>query len=74
VKYKVRMVVRGDQQVEGESFISSDLYAPVLKAQEAWLILASGELLSLQDRHEPSFSVWQHGGQRGVYQASGLLA
>ena len=28
VKYKVRMVVRGDQQVEGESFTASDLNAP----------------------------------------------
>ena len=34
------MVIRGDQQVEGESFTASDFYAPVLKAQEAWLILA----------------------------------
>ena len=40
MKYKVRMVVRGDQQVEGESLTSSDLYAPVLKAPEARLILA----------------------------------
>ncbi len=37
VKYKVRMVVRGDQPVEGESFTSSDRYAPV---PEARLILA----------------------------------
>jgi hypothetical protein len=34
------MVVRGDQQVECESFTSSNLYAPVLKALEARLILA----------------------------------
>ena len=34
------MTVRGDQQVEGESFTASDLYAPVLKALEARLILA----------------------------------
>ncbi len=40
VKYKVRMVVRGDQRVEGESFTSSDLCAPLLKALEARLILA----------------------------------
>ena len=40
VKFKVRMVVRGDQYVEGESFSASDLYAPVLKAWEARLILA----------------------------------
>ena len=36
--------VQGDQQVEGENFTASDLYAPVLKSQkarsEAWLILA----------------------------------
>jgi hypothetical protein len=40
LKYKVCMVVRGDQQVEGESFTSSYLYAPVLKAPEARLLLA----------------------------------
>ena len=40
VKYKVRMVIRGDQQVEGEIFTASDLYAPVLKAQESRLISA----------------------------------
>ena len=40
VKYKVRMVVRGGQQVEGKSFTASDLYAPVLKAPEARLVLA----------------------------------
>ncbi len=39
VKYKVCMVVRGDQQVEGESF-TSDLYTPVLKSLEALLLLA----------------------------------
>ena len=40
VKYKVRMTVRGDQQVEGESFDPADLYAPVLKHYEARLLLA----------------------------------
>ena len=40
VKFKVRMTVRGDQQIEGESFYPSDLYAPVLKAYEARLLLA----------------------------------
>jgi hypothetical protein len=40
VKYKVCMVVRGDRQVEGESFASSNLYAMVPKAQEARLLLA----------------------------------
>jgi hypothetical protein len=39
VKYKVHMTVRGDQQVEGESFQPSP-YSPVLKAYEAWLLLA----------------------------------
>ena len=34
------MAVRGDQQVKGESFTSSDLNAPVLKAPKALLILA----------------------------------
>ncbi len=34
------MKVRGDQQVEGESFDPADIYAPVLKHYEAWLILA----------------------------------
>ncbi len=33
-KYKVRMTIRGDQQVAGESFFATDLYAPVLKAHE----------------------------------------
>jgi hypothetical protein len=40
VKYKVRMMMRGDQQVAGESFIATDLYAPVLRAHEARLLLA----------------------------------
>ncbi len=40
VKYKVRMTVRGNQQVEGESFDLADLYAPVLKHYEARLLLA----------------------------------
>ena len=48
VKYKVRMVVRGDQQVEGESFTASDFYAPVLKAPEAAIgNCRSGGLLGL---------------------------
>jgi hypothetical protein len=34
------MTVRGDQQVEGKSFDSADLYAPVLKAYQARLLLA----------------------------------
>ena len=37
---KVRMCVRGDQQVEGQDFFQQDLYAPTLKAQEARLIAA----------------------------------
>ncbi len=40
VKYKVRKTIRGDQQVAGESFVATDLYAPVLKAHEARLLLA----------------------------------
>ena len=38
IKRKVRLCARGDQQVEGESFIASDLYAPTLKAPEARLL------------------------------------
>ncbi len=34
------MVERGDQQVEGKSLTQSDLYAPVLKEQEALLLFA----------------------------------
>ncbi len=53
VKYQVRMMIRGDQQVAGESFVATDLYAPVLvlKAHEARLLQASssGRLLGLQD-------------------------
>ena len=40
VKYKVRMTIRGDQQVAGGSFIATDLYAPVLKTHESRLLLA----------------------------------
>jgi hypothetical protein len=40
VKYKVRLVVRGDQQVAGESFNETDLYAQFLKSTEARLLLA----------------------------------
>jgi hypothetical protein len=40
VKYKVHMTIRGDQQVEGKSIDPSDLYAPVLKAHEALLLVA----------------------------------
>jgi hypothetical protein len=34
------MCVRGDQQIEGESFTASDLYAIVLNAPEARLLAA----------------------------------
>ena len=40
LKRKVLLCARGDQQVEGESFTSSDLYAPTLKAPEARLLAA----------------------------------
>jgi hypothetical protein len=40
VQYKVHMTVRGDQQVKGECFDPSDLYAPVLMHYEALLQLA----------------------------------
>ncbi len=42
LKRKVRLCARGDQpeQVQSESFKSSDLYAPTLKAPEARLLAA----------------------------------
>jgi len=40
LKRKVRMCVRGDQQRDREHFDASDLYAPVLKATEARLLVA----------------------------------
>ena len=36
----MRLCARGDQQIEGLSFNSSDLYAPTLKAPEARLLAA----------------------------------
>ncbi len=70
VKYKVRMVVRGDQQVEGESFASSDLDAPVLKAR-LLLAIATAEGCSVYKTDtSQSFPVLQHGGRRGIYQGS----
>jgi hypothetical protein len=40
LKRQVRLSACGDQQVEGESFISSDLFAPTLKAPKARLLTA----------------------------------
>ncbi len=40
LKNKVRLCARGDQKIPGVSFQESDLYAPVLKAAEARLLLA----------------------------------
>ncbi len=40
LKVKARMCVRGDQQIAGVSFKETDLYAPVLKAAEARVLLA----------------------------------
>ncbi len=40
LKVKAPMCVRGDQQIAGVSFKETDLYAPVLKAAEARLLLA----------------------------------
>jgi hypothetical protein len=40
LKREVHLCARGDQQVEGESFKSSDLYAPTFKAPEARLLAA----------------------------------
>ena len=39
-KRKVRMCVRGDQQVEGVDYLSSDLYSPTVKASEVRLLTA----------------------------------
>ena len=39
-KRKVRMCVRGDQQVEGVNFHASDLYSPTVKAAEVRLLAA----------------------------------
>ncbi len=40
LKVNARLCVRGDQQIAGVSFKETDLYAPVLKAAEARLLLA----------------------------------
>jgi hypothetical protein len=42
LKRKVRLCIKGDQQLDGESFLSSDsdLHAPTLKAREARLLAA----------------------------------
>jgi hypothetical protein len=67
VKYKVRMTIRGDQQVAGESFVATDLYAPVLKAHEAQLLLAiaaaEGCAVYKTDTSQAFLygSVWKHG-------------
>ena len=39
-KRKVRLCIRGDQQIEGVNYVQQDLYAPTLKAPEARLIAA----------------------------------
>ena len=39
-KRKVRLCIRGDQQIEGVNYVQQDLYAPTLKASEARLIAA----------------------------------
>ena len=39
-KWKARMCVRGDQQVEGGDYFQQDLYAPTLNTTEARLIAA----------------------------------
>ena len=40
LKRKVRLCARADQQIEGQSFDSADLYAPTLKAPDARLLAA----------------------------------
>ncbi len=48
---KVRMTIRGDQQVAGESFVATHLYAPVLRLRcvTSTSYRSSGRLLGLQD-------------------------
>ncbi len=40
LKRKVRLCARGDQQIQGKSFKSSDFYAPALEAPQARLLAA----------------------------------
>ncbi len=66
LKNKVRLCARGDQQIPGVSFQEFDLYAPVLKAAEARLLLAlaaanAERCKGNQDRYQASILVRQYG-------------
>ncbi len=78
VKCKVRMVVRGDQQVKGESFNSFNLYAPVLKAQEGLLILAittaEGCRVYKTEDTSKAFLYGSMGAHNSQYQAQGRIS
>ncbi len=64
------MCARGDQQVEGESFKSSDLFAHILKAPEARLlaaIAAEHGCLLLKTNTLQAFHYGETGGDEKVY-------
>jgi hypothetical protein len=60
-------MIKGDQQVAVESFVATDLYAPILNANEARLLpaIAAAEDCSVYttvtDTYESSFPVWKQG-------------
>ena len=63
LKCKVCLCARGDQQESGVSFQESDLYAPVLKAAEARLLLAlaaAGEakVVKTDTKHPICTGIW----------------
>ncbi len=58
LKLKVRLCARGDQQIEGIGFNSSDLYAPTLKAPEARLLAA---MPVIEDRYAAGIPLWRNG-------------
>jgi hypothetical protein len=67
LKRKVRLCARGVQQVEGESFKSSVLYAPTLKAPEARLLAAIAVDYGcplIEDRYKASILLWRNGRRR----------
>jgi hypothetical protein len=70
LKRKVRLCARGDQQIEGESFKSSDLYALTLKAPEARLfatITAENSCLLLKTDTLQAFLYGEMGEDEKVY-------
>ena len=72
LKRKVRLCARGDQQVEGGSFKSSDLYAPTLKAPEARLLAIAEEngCLFLKTGTLQAFLYREMGEDEKVYMSS----